>query len=126
MRPIEHLIFVFSQRFRRKCTTFAVACFFRQFNAISPLSCSIVQQQLELRTSKTYSKRQNLVHNKNIDVQNLENIGPLWCFPLGFFRHYATFFGFHQRVSPSDNLQHNGCQKIPKSPPFTIFGTVTL
>ena len=25
-----------------------------------------------------------------------------------------------------DVLQHNGCQKIPKGPPFTFFGTVTL
>ena len=26
----------------------------------------------------------------------------------------------------SDILQHNGCEKIPKGPPFTFFGTVTL
>ena len=64
--------------------------FFRQFNAIGPLSCSFVQHhQLELRTSKTYSKRQNLVENKNIDVQNLENIG---C-PFGVF--HSDFFGTH-------------------------------
>ena len=25
-----------------------------------------------------------------------------------------------------DVLQHNGCQKIAKGPPFTFFGTVTL
>ena len=25
-----------------------------------------------------------------------------------------------------DILQHNGCQKIAKGPPFTFFGTVTL
>ena len=25
-----------------------------------------------------------------------------------------------------DILQHNGCQKIPKGPPFTFFGTVTM
>ena len=31
-------------------------------------------------------KRQNLVQNKNIDVQILENIGSrFWCFSLGFF-----------------------------------------
>ena len=54
--------------------------FFRQFNAIGRLFCSFVQHHhFELRTSKTYSKRQNLVQNKNIDVQNLENIGhPIW------------------------------------------------
>ena len=26
----------------------------------------------------------------------------------------------------SDIFQHNGCQKIPKGPPFTFFGSVTL
>ena len=48
------------------------------------------------------------------------------------FRHYATFlkfFGLHQRVSPSfvSIFCNNGCQKIPKGPPFYIFrhcGTV--
>ena len=82
--------------------------FSRQFSAIGPLFCSFVQHhQLELRTSKTYSKRQNLVQNKNIDVQNLENIGPpppFGVFHSDFFRHYATFmnfFVFHKRVSPS-------------------------
>ena len=78
--------------------------FFSQFNAIGPLFCSFVQHhQLELRTSKTYSKRQNLVQNKNIDVQNLENIGSD-VFHSDFFRHYAIFLkfcGFHQRASPS-------------------------
>ena len=87
---------LFSRRFRRKCATLTVDSFFRQFNAISPLFCSFVQHhQLELRTSKTYSKRQNLVQNKNIDVQNLGNIGcppPPWCFSLGFFSAQCDFF----------------------------------
>ena len=111
-----------------------MASFFRQFNAIGPLFCSFVQHhQLELRTSKTYSKRQNLVQNKNIDVQNLENIGSLLrCFSVGFFWHYATFFEVFW-ISPKglpfvcvDILQHNGCQKSQRGPPFTFFGTVTL
>ena len=81
--------------------------FFRQFNAIGPLFCSFVQHhKLELRTSKTYSKRQNLVQNRNIDVQNLEHRNP----PFGVFHSdffctirlfFKLFFGFHQRVSPS-------------------------
>ena len=101
--------------------------FFRQFNAMVPLFCSFVQHhQLELRTSKTYSKRQNLIQNKNIDVQNLENVkDPLWCFSLGFFRYYATFlkiFSIPPKGLPFvcfDILQHNGCQKIPNGPPFS-------
>ena len=108
--------------------------FFRQFNAIGPLFCSFVQhRQLELWTSKRYSKPQNLVENKNIDVQNLENIGPLWCFSLGFFSALCDFFlklfGFHQRVSPSIfsifciTMDLKKSQRVPS---FTIFGTVTL
>ena len=71
-----------------------MASFFRQFKAIGPLFCSFVQHlQLELRTSKAYSKRQNLVHNKNIDVQNLENIGsPLGVFHSDFFSLLCDFF----------------------------------
>ena len=61
--------------------------------------------QLELRTSKTYSKRQNRVQNKNMDVQNLENIGPPFgVFHSDFFgtlRLFLKYFRFHQRVSPS-------------------------
>ena len=101
--------------------------FFRKFNAIGPLFCSFAQHQLELRTSKTYSKRQNLVQNKNIDVQNLENIGPLWCFSLGIFSALCDFF-LNFWIPPKslpfvcfDILQHNGCQKITKGPPFYLF-----
>ena len=73
--------------------------------------------------SKTYSKRQNLVQNKNIDVHNLENIGsPLWCFSIRFFRHYATFFEVSW-IPPKglpfvcfNILQHNGFQKVPNGP----------
>ena len=101
-----------------------MASFFRQFNAICPLFCSFVQyHQLELRTSKAYSKRQNLVHNKNIDVQNIDNIGsPLSFFHSDFFRHYATFFEAFW-IPPKGLpfnffyiLQHNRCQKSPGSP----------
>ena len=104
---------------------------FRQFNAIGPLFCSFVQHhQLELRTSKTYSKRQNFVQNRNIEVQNLENVLriPHWCFPLGFFFGTMRLFFENIRILPMglpyvffDILQHNGCQKIPKGPPFYIF-----
>ena len=70
--------YFFNRRFQRKLhDSYTVASFFRQFNAIGPLFCSFVQHH-QLRASKTYSKRQNPVQNKNIDVQNLENIGPPW------------------------------------------------
>ena len=122
---------VFSRRFRRKYTTLTVASFFRQFNAIGPLFYSFVQHhQLKLRTSKTYSKRQNLVQNKNIDVQNLKNIGSLLVFFtrifFGTMRLFFEVFWIPPKDLPFvcfDSLQHNGCQKIP---PFTFFGAVTL
>ena len=47
---------------------------------------------------------------------------------FGTMRLVLKFFGLHQRVPfiCFDILQHNGCQKIAKGPPFTFFGTVTL
>ena len=55
---------------------------------------------------------------------------PLVFFTL-IFRKYAIFelFWIPPKGLPFvcfDILQHNGCQKIPKGPPFTFFGTVTL
>ena len=44
-----------------------------------------------------------------------------------FFRHYATFFEVFWIASEGppficfDILQHNGCQKTAKGPPFYIF-----
>ena len=47
---------------------------------------------------------------------------------FGTMRFFETFW-----IAPGgpplicfDILQHNGCQKIAKGPPFTFFGTVTL
>ena len=87
----------------------------------------VQRYQLELRISKTYSKRQKLVQNKNIDIQNLENIGP----PLVFFTRiflaqcdfFLKFFGFHQRASPSFvSIFYNTMNlKKSQSPPFNIF-----
>ena len=78
---------------------------------------------------------------KNIDVQNLENVGsPLVFFTLIFFgtmRLFLKFFGFHQVfwipqvfwVSPSFvSIFCNTMdpEKIPEGPPFTFFDIVTL
>ena len=83
--------------------------------------------QLELRTSKTSSKRQNLVQNKNIDVQNLENRIPFGVFHSDFFRHCATFFEFFldsTKGSPLRLFRYFATQmdvKNPKESPFHIF-----
>ena len=110
-----------------------MASFFGQFNAIGQLFYSFVQHhQLELRTSKRYSKRQNLVQNKNIDVQNLKNIGLLVFFTRIFFgtlHFFLKFSGFHQRVSPSFVQIFCNTMDVKKSqrvPPLTFFDTVTL
>ena len=67
------------------------------------------------------------------DVHNIGNT--LWlsrCFHSDFFRHNATFFEVFWIPLTDlpfvcfDILQHNGCHKILRGPPFTFFGTVTL
>ena len=62
-----------------------------------PLFCSFVQ--LELRMSKTYWIRQNLVQNKT-DVQNLENIRRILVFLTSIFSalwdFYSKLFWLHQ------------------------------
>ena len=103
--------------------------FFSQFNAIDRIFCSFVQHhQIELRTSKTYSKRQSLVQNKNIDVQNLENIGcpPLVFFTRIFFGTMRLFWNFldSNKGSPLRLFRYFATQWISKNPtgsPFYIF-----
>ena len=58
-------------------------------------------------------------------------VPPLVFFILIFFGTMRLFFQV-LLIPPKglsfvrfDILQHNGCQKIPKGPPFTVFGTVT-
>ena len=126
--PLKHVIF--SRRFRIKCTTLKVASFFRQFNAIGPLFSSFVQHhQLELRTSKTYLKRHNLVQNKNIDVQNFENIGsPLVVFHSDFFGTMRPFWTFLDSTKPLRLFRYfvMDVKQPQRVPLFTFFGTVTL
>ena len=89
------------------CSTLTVGSCFRR---VRSTFCSFVQQ-LELRKFKTSVPGQNKKER-----------------PETFFRHYATFLDYTEG-SPFicfDILQQNGCQKIPKGPSFTFFGTVTL
>ena len=69
--------------------------------------------------------------NRRPELQNHTKDPPIA--PLFFDTvRLATFFEIFW-IAPKglpffcfDILQHSGCQKIPKSPPFTFFGTVTL
>ena len=60
------------------------------------------------------------------------HFGYLGVFHFDFFRHNATFFEIFWILPKRlpcvcfDILQHKGCQKIPRGPPLTFFGTVTL
>ena len=96
-----------------------LSSFFADLTLKGPLFCSFVQ--LELRMSKTYWIRQNIVQNKT-DVQNLENIRRILAFLASiFFQHYETFirkFFDYTKVPPSffEILEQNGCSKIQKGP----------
>ena len=103
-----------------------MASFFRQFNAIGPLFCHLFNiinlnygRPKHTRNARTSSKTKPSTSG---------NIGPppFGVFHSDLFRHYATFLNFFLPFVCFDILQHNGCQKIPKGPPFTFFGTVTL
>ena len=105
--------------------TVIVGRFFRRVRSTFLFICSTTSTWTT--NVQTYSKRQNVVQNKNIDVQNLENIqGSFDVFPRIFFgtmRLFLKFFGLHQSFSPSfvSIFCNNGCQKIPKGPTFYIF-----
>ena len=76
--------------------------------------------------SASKTKRKN-----KTDVHNLEITLRIPHFFFGTMRLFETFWieFFSPKGPPSiffDVLQHNGCQKIAKGPPFTFFGTVTL
>ena len=76
------------------------------------------------------------VQNKNIDVPNLENrkhtkdpLFDVFFTPIFFSTMRLEIFWIAPKGLPFvcfDILQQKGCQKIPKGPPFTFFGTVTL
>ena len=105
------------------CPTLTVGSF---LDTKGPLFCSFVQQRQtsttsNLNNSNLRSASKTKRKNKT-DVQNLKNphIAPLF---FGTMRLFETFW-----IAPKgppfiffDILQHNGCQKIAKGPPFYIF-----
>ena len=106
---------VFSRRFRRKCTTQWLV-FFRQFNTIGPLFCSFAQHhQLELRKSKTYSKR----FFRDIDALNTETLRKKFE-KLIIIKDVESFWSFYIGMYFFHILQPTGVSQSPKGPPFTI------
>ena len=122
-----------SRSFRRKCTTLTVASFFRQWLVFFVSSRSVhffvhlfniinlnYQNILETPEPRPKQKHRRPEPRKH-------RIPPLVFFTLIFFRHYATHFEVFWIPLKGlpfvcfDILQHSGCQKIPKGPPFYIF-----
>ena len=120
------------------CPTLTVGSIFRHEMSTFLFICSTTSnlnnfkpQQLQTSTTpasearpKRKEKKQNRRPEPRKHTKN-PHIAPL------FFRHYEIFETFW--IAPKgpplicfNILQHNGCQKIAKGPPFTFFGTVTL
>ena len=115
------------------CPTLTVGSFFRRkvhffvhlFNNVKP-------QQLQSSTTPTSEARPKRKEKKTKQTRTEPrkhrknpHIAPHF---FGTMRLFETFW-----IAPKghpficfDILQHNGCSKIAKSPPFTFFGTVTL
>ena len=114
------------------CPTLTVGSFFRRVRSTFLFICSTTWT-MEFQNSRTSDLRSasKTKRKKAKHIQNLENTLRIPLCPT-FFRYYATFFWNFLDCSKGspficfDILQHNGCQKIPKGPPFTFFGTVTL
>ena len=105
-----------------------MAIFFRQFNAIGPLFCSLFNIiNLNYGRPKHTLNARNSSKTKTLTSRTSKTLHPpLVFFTCIFFRHHATFFEVFW-IPPKglpfvcfDILQHNGCEKIPKAP-FYIF-----
>ena len=115
------------------CPTITVGSFF--LDTKGPLFCSFVQQPqtsttLNLNNSNLRNASKTKRKNKT-DVHNLENTKDPTLAPLffGTMRLFFKVFWIAPEGPPFicfDILQHNGCRKIAKGPPFTFLGTVTL
>ena len=99
-------------------------CFFRHERSTF---CSFVQQPPQLQTSTTptseASKTKRKKQNRRPQPRNHNKDPHFFSELCDFLKLFGLKF-FPQRVPPSifsDVLQHNGCQKTAKGPPFYIF-----
>ena len=89
---------------------------------VSNFKPQLLQPQKRVQNEKKKQKRrpQPRKHTKD------PTLAPLF---FGTMRLFFEVFWIAPEGPPFicfDILQHNGCQKIAKGPPFTFFGTVTL
>ena len=108
------------------CPTITVGSFFRHERSPFLFICSTTSnfnnfkpQQLQPQKSVQNEKKKQ---NRRPQPRK-HTLAPL------FFSTFFEVFWIAPEGPPFicfDILQHNGCQKIAKGPPFTFFGTVTL
>ena len=112
------------------CQTITVGSFFFETRKVhflficSTTSTTSNLNNSNLRSVQNEKKKQNRRPQPRNHTKNPHFFSEL----CDFLKLFGLKF-FPQRVPPSiffDALQHNGCQKIAKGPPFTFFGTVTL
>ena len=106
------------------CPTITVGSFFRHESSTFLFICSTTSNLNNFKPQqlKPQKRIQNEKRKQNRRPQPRKHTKD----PT-FFRHYATFFEVFW-IAPEgppficfDILQHNGCQKIAKGPPFYIF-----
>ena len=106
------------------------------FSRVRSFFCSVVQQhQLELRPKHTRNARTSSKTKTSTSRpeprKNSKDPSPFGVFHSDFFgtmRIFLKFHGLHQRV-PLRLFRYvakQSCQKIPKGPLFTFFGTDTV
>ena len=115
------------------CPTITVGSFFRHERSTFLFICSTTSnfnnfkpQQLQpQKRVQNEKKKQNRRPQPLTKHTKDPTLAPLFSALCDFFEVFwiapegLPFIYF-------DILQHNGCQKIAKGPPFTFFGTVTL
>ena len=108
------------ERFRRKCTTLTVASF---FSSVQRDRSTFLFNIINVDYGRPKHNRNARTSSKTKTSTSRTSKTPFGVFQSDFFRHYATFFEFHQRVSPSFASIFCNTMDIKKSQraPFYIF-----
>ena len=115
------------------CPTITVGSFFRHERSTFLFICSTTSnlnnfkpQQLQPQGRVQNEKKKQNRRSQPRKHTKDPTLAPLF---FGTIRLFFEVFWIAREGPPFisfDILQHNGCQKIAKGPPFTFFGTVTL
>ena len=106
------------------CPTITVSSFFKTRKVHFLFICSTTSTTSNLNNSNLRSvQNEKKKQNRRPQPRNHTKDPHFFSELCDFLKLFGLKF-FHQRVPPSiffDVLQHNGCQKIAKGPPFYIF-----